>query len=409
MRARVTLMVFLALILPQTAKAETPQTFKNIPGWDKDDFAKAWKVFYDSCAGIQKGKATTGNVKEYESGLKAVCTEAAKLPRKLSNKEARHFFETHFEPVKLEPIEGNKMTGYNEPNFEASTKKTDEFSVPVLRRPADLVSEKIPGSSEPKIGRRLSDGTLVPYPDRTEIETDIEKGKLNRLYLEAHVDGKKHELWMRRSDLFYMQVQGSGRLRLDNGKVVRLAYDGKNGQPYSSIGRVLLRAYDSQDGPYASLGKILRERNLVKEGKITMQAIGEVFKIAAASKDENIKKLPSEVMRENKSYIFFRVLPDHDPKLGPIGAQGLALTPYRSIAVDSTRYTYGLPFFIDGTLLHKNEKKTFRQLAIAQDTGTAIKGIGRVDLFAGSDEKATDIAGRLNDEQVDIYLLRPKQ
>src|SRR5262249_25625305 len=136
---------------------------------------------------------------------------------------------------------------------------------------------------------------------------------------------------------------------------------------------------------------------ILKKGSVSMQAIGKVFK-----KDP---KLAREIMRENKSYVFFRVLKDYDPTLGPPGGEGIALTPLRSIAVDSSLYPYGLPFFIDGKL--PKHEDAFRHLAIAQDTGTAIRGRARIDLFLGAGFEAEELAG-LMQQRVDVYLLQPK-
>jgi membrane-bound lytic murein transglycosylase A len=373
MRVKFAFITVILMILVQTTSAKPePLLFSDIPGWESDDFAKAWRVFYDSCADIQKRKDTFKSIREQDLALTAVCSDAARLPAKLSKSEARRFFETHFEPVKLTPAERGMMTGYYEPEFRASTKQTAEFSVPVLRRPNDLVSEVAPpGYPNLKAARKMPpDGALVPYPDRAEIEN----GALKDQHLEI--------FWMRPFDLFTMQVQGSGRLKLKDGETVYLAYDGKNGQPYTSIGKVLL------------------DRGTLQKGNVTMQAIGAAFKADP--------RLAHEVMQQNKSYVFFRVLKDRDPKLGPVGAQSLALTPLRSIAIDRELYTYGLPFFIDGALPQGGNKKPFRHLAIAQDTGTAIKGQSRLDLFIGSGKQAEEIAGRLQ-ERVNVYLLRPKK
>jgi membrane-bound lytic murein transglycosylase A len=363
--------VILIMFSPAAQAKPVPVSFQDIPGWRSDDLAKAWRVFYESCANIQKRKASFKSTKEQDAALTAVCEDAARLPRKLSKTQARLFFEAHFEPIKLMVNDRGLMTGYDEPEFSASAKKSAEFSVPVLRRPGDLVSEVAPpGSPNLKAARKLPDGTLAPYPDRAEIEN----GALKDQHLEI--------FWMRPFELFTMQVQGSGRLLLENGKIARLGYDGKNGQPYTSIGKVLL------------------DRGILQKGNVTMQAIGEAFKKDPA--------LAHEVMQQNKSYVFFRVLENHDFKLGPIGAQGLALTPMRSIAVDRDLYTYGLPFFIDGALPQGDKKKTFRHMVIAQDTGTAIKGEARLDLFTGSGKKAHELAGLLQ-QRVDLYLLQPKR
>ena len=366
MRGRLALTLMLDFATAQAAAAQI--SFSEIPGWDKDDLSAAWQVFHRSCLDIDKRKASFISTRKLDVTLTRVCAEAMKLPQIISKTEASNFFEKHFEPVKLTAMERGLMTGYYEPEFEAALQPSAEFSVPVLRRPLDLVSEVAPpGHPELKAARRLAGGGLAPYPDRRAIE----QGALKDQRLEI--------FWMKDAfELFTMQVQGSGRLRLAGGETVRLAYDGKNGQPYTSVGKVLI------------------DRGILQRGNVSMQAIGAVFK-----KDP---KLAREVMRENKSYVFFRVLKNHDFSEGPLGAQGLALTPLRSIAVDRGIYTYGLPFFIDGAL----PQKAFRHLVIAQDTGTAIKGEARIDLYVGFGEKAASLAGLLQ-QRIHLYMLQPKE
>jgi membrane-bound lytic murein transglycosylase A len=344
--------------------------FSDLPGWAEDDHEELWRVFRESCAASQKKTASFRKSGEQDEALRAVCEQAARLPAFLPKMEVKEFFEKYFEPEKLKSTEKGLMTGYYEPEFPASKTESTQFSIPVLRRPLDLIDDVSPqGYPDLKAARKLDDGKLAPFPDRKEIE----EGALKKENLEI--------FWMKDPfDLFTLQVQGSGRLRLEDGNIVRLAYDGRNGQPYTSIGKVLI------------------DRGILKRENVSMQAIGKVFKKDPA--------LARDVMQENKSYVFFRVLKEHNLSLGPLGGQGLALTPFRSIAVDHTLYAYGLPFFVDGILPGKKER-IFRHAVIAQDTGTAIKGDQRIDLFTGWGEEAANLAGSMQ-QRVDVYLLRPK-
>lgn len=369
MRRPALVSILFFLICPHSFAASPP--FSDMPGWSSADHAAAWSVFHDSCAAIEKRKASFKSRREQDLNLNALCAKAVQLPRLMQGTRAKSFFEQHFEPQKLTGNGRGLMTGYYEPEFEASAKKSDLFHVPVLRRPPDLVSEIAPpGSPELKASRKLTDGRLVPYFERQEIE----EGALN--------PDKLALFWMKDAfELFTMQVQGSGRLRLEDGRSVRLAYDGKNGRPYTAIGKVML------------------ERGLLQKGNISMQAIGAVL-----ARD---KKRARDIMNENKSYVFFRVLKNYSSAQGPIGAQGVPLTPFYSIAVDRDPYTYGLPFFIDGALPQNGSEKIFRQLVVAQDTGTAIKGAARIDLFVGSGAQAAELAGVLQ-QRIDLYVLQPK-
>lgn len=336
----------------------------SLPGWEESGSVGAWPAFHASCGIVLKNRKSS-------AGLANICKKARALPADLKPDQATAFFETNFTPVKLTQNSSGFMTGYYEPEFPASRQPTARFSVPLLRKPSDLIGVSPPGHPELVAARRLPDGRLVPYPDRAMIEAGALKHHKPELF------------WL--SDafhLFTLQIQGSGRLKLTDGKMVRIAYDGKNGQPYTAIGKVLI------------------DRGILQRGKVSMQAIGAVFK--------RNPQLAREVMQENKSYVFFRELKNHDPKKGPLGAQGVPLTPWHSIAVDHSLYEYGLPFYIDGQLSNENEIHDFYQLAIAQDTGTAIKGKARIDLFLGAGTEAEEKAGVMQ-QPIDLYLLQPNQ
>jgi membrane-bound lytic murein transglycosylase A len=205
----------------------------------------------------------------------------------------------------------------------------------------------------------LSDGTLRPYPERAAIEAESGQALL----------------WLADPiEVFFAQVQGSARVRLPDGREVRLAYDGRNGRPYTSIGRLLIEAGEIPECEM-SLARLkfwLREHGLEpgERGRALMQ--------------------------RNRSYVFFKIEEAFDPSQGPIGGAGIPLTPLRSIAVDRSIWAYGTPFWIEAELPWEREAASpFRRLTIAQDTGSAILGAARADIFFGCGEAAGARAGAI--------------
>ena len=270
---------------------------------------------------------------------------------------ARRFFARHFEPRRLDTP--GFLTGYYEPSVAGSLTPTAQFCEPILARPADLVSFA-PGE-DPALtaARKGADGALYPYPDRAEIE-------------ETH---KNPVVWLADAvEVFFIQVQGSARVNLPDGRQVRLVYDGRNGKPYSSIGRHLIEtgAIRPEDMSLARLKSWLRENGLEP---------GERGR---------------ETMRLNRSYIFFRLEDALDPADGPIGGAGAPLTTLRSLAVDRTLWPYGLPYTIEAELPWRGAQiASFRRLMIGQDTGSAIVGPARFDIFFGTGDAAGERAGSI--------------
>ncbi len=338
--------------------AQQELSFDTLPGWAQDDHTAAFRVFAQSCA----ARAAAKNKNE---ALSKICALTRSGPPDLNESAAKSFFETYFTPVRYNTQ--GLMTGYYEPEFIAARQSGSVYNVPMFRRPADLVAQAIPGRSEYTAARRDADGHLVPYYSREEIENGaLDEQKLTIFYMKNSFD------------LFTLQVQGSGRLKLLDGTTARVAFDGKNGQPYTAIGKTLI------------------DRGLLQKGKVNMQSIGAVLNADPA--------LARDIMRSNKSYVFFKEIKGHDAKLGPFGAQGVPLTPYRSIAIDRSFHEFGAPIYIDGTL---PGGKVLRTLAIAQDTGSAIKGEARIDFFTGWGGAAADLAG-LMQQPVTLYALQPK-
>jgi membrane-bound lytic murein transglycosylase A len=305
--------------------------------------------------------------------LVAVCEAALRHPDRLPRDEARRFFETRF---RLRIAEPGFMTGYYEPEFAASPVETATHRTPMLGRPPDLVNFP-PGETPPSHlaglagARRLPNGTLVPYPDRAAIED----GALTGLGLAMY--------WFEDPfDLFLIHVQGSARLRLPEGRTVRVGYAGRNGHAYTSVGRVLIDA-----------GVLARE-------DVDLPRIRAVFAADPA--------LARKAMRANRSYIFFRTIEGLDPDRGPLGAQGVPLTPFRSAAVDRNLHAYGLPLFVSEKIPGRTGSESFLRLLVAQDTGSAILGPARLDLFTGWGAEAERLAGVLRNA-VSVTFLEPRE
>ena len=354
-----------------------PLAFTDIPGWTQDDHLAAYNVFRKSCRPIAAQGSASADDKALGNSLRDPC-RLARETNITDAATARVFFEAHFIPIQISRLgEGDGLvTGYYEPILDGSRTKTDVFNVPVYRRPSDLfVPGYKQGASElPNRGpvyRKLGPHKLVPYYDRGEIEDGV------------LADQGLEICWLKdETDLIFAQIQGSARIHLQDGSTLRLNYDGQNGYPYTSVGRVLL------------------DRGLIPKDQMSMQKIGEWM--------EQNPDLAKDVRRQNRSYVFFRET-DLSDKDEPVGAQGVPLTPGRSIAVDSSLHVYGTPFFIEGQLPidSASSKTPFHRLMIAQDTGSAIVGPARADLYFGSGADAGKVSGRLKNA-MHFVMLVPK-
>ncbi|MGE5369342.1 MAG: MltA domain-containing protein, partial [Chloroflexota bacterium] len=254
------------------------------------------------------------------------------------------------------------------------------FETPALSRPPDLVTLnerplRLPAGETLTSARRLADGSLVPYPNRRAIET------------EGAASGAVPLAWLRDPvELFFVQVQGSARLRLADGTTLALTYDGRNGWPYTSIGRLAI------------------ERGLIREEDMSLERLKRQLRGMGLAPDQPGRRL----MHENRSYVFFHIDDSNDRRSGPIGGEGCALTPLRSIAVDRSIWSYGLPFWIAARVPWESEAETrFDRLMIAQDTGSAILGPARADLFFGAGARAGSLAGRVRHD-ADFTVLLPR-
>jgi membrane-bound lytic murein transglycosylase A len=347
--------------------------WSSLDGWMQDDVAAAFAVFQASCKprlarAHQKPfprSSRNSNVRPLRRALDDVCERAAKL-KSPSSHAARQFFEANFRPVKIATLgqEGGLLTGYYEPIVEGSRFPSDEYTVPVYGRPSNLIASgqrHLSGAFPNKgvVGRRFGRREIVPYYDRGEIEDGVLAGRgLEICWLKDPVDA------------FFMQIEGSARVKLDTGKTLRLNYAAHNGLPYTPVGRILI------------------ELGLISKADMSMDRIRRWMN------DNPV--LGAWLRSLNRSYVFMREtgLGENDE---PVGAQGVALTPRRSIAVDSKLHVYGTPFFISADLPIDSETAAtpFRHLMMAQDTGSAIVGPARADIYFGAGPKAGEIAGRL--------------
>ncbi|MER9564005.1 MULTISPECIES: murein transglycosylase A [unclassified Mesorhizobium] len=351
------------------------KSFDQLPGWDEDDHLPVFAAFRRSAFHVL--------TKPYRSGALGIDFNAfaeayaeARTVSPANRFEARSFFERHFVPAHIEAENGGfgLVTGFYEPDVEASPVRTDRFSVPLLSRPADLVD--IDGANRPSgmdpylaFARQAPNGP-VEYFDRGEIERGALAGKgLEIAWLADKVDA------------FFIHVQGAARLNMTDGRLRRITYAAKSGQHFTGPGKIL-----------SDIGEIPLE-------KVTMQSIRAWFKAHPERIDE--------ILWRNRSYIFFREMGVDDRELGPIAAAKVPLTPGRSIAVDRLLHTFGTPFYIDAPSLTAFDEKPFRRLMIAQDTGSAITGPARGDLFAGSGDAAGEIAGVIRNA-ADFYALIPR-
>jgi membrane-bound lytic murein transglycosylase A len=338
-----------------------PSTFDAIPGWTDDTQSQAWSAFLRSCAALQSQPAWQN-----------ACTAAGSVDGADSG-AVRRFFETLFTAYQVVNPDGSlegTITGYYEPLIRGSRQRSAAYRYAVYGVPDDLLvvdlSEVYPDLKHMRLRGRLDGRRVVPYWQRA----DIEAGKAAVL---------NHELvWTDDAvELFFLQIQGSGQVRLDTGETIRLSYADQNGYPYRSVGRLL-----------------------VEQGELTLdQASMQGIKAWAQRNPERLAPL----LNQNASYVFFRetaVTSD-----GPTGALGVPLTAGRSVAVDPRAIPLGGPVFLSTTT--PGTGAPLRRLMLAQDTGGAIRGAVRADFYWGSGAEAGAMAGRMR-QSGQLWVLLPK-
>lgn len=329
--------------------------FSSITPITTEDWDIALSSFRNSCSVIRK-----------QSFLKEACRQAYLM----QYSDAESFFKKNFEPWQIKLVEkdiktgdihkisdSGLMTGYYEPSLKVSSKKTTINSVPILATPEDLITVDLaslyPQLKGLRLRGKLKGNRLVPYDNRKNIT--------KRRDLDENAIAWSHSP----ADVFFLQIQGSGRLEFADGSMIRVGYDNQNGHPYKAIGSWLIR------------------KGYLKKDQVSMQTIRSWIK--------NNPKRVDELLNQNPSFVFFKVQNNIKPDQGPIGAQGIPLTAQASIAVDPKHVPLGTPLIV-----HAYQDSPFIEFTrpvIAQDTGGAIKGILRFDYFWGSGKEAGEKAG----------------
>jgi len=321
-------------------------SFTALDGWANDDHAAAFETFLKSCGAVLNGTKVMRLVRPVFGALFKVC-ERAVAAGTLDREHARAFFEDNFKPLRVMPVGQREgfFTGYYETEVEGSRFPSDEFTVPLYAAPAETV--------------RKHQSKIFSDLDRTRIEDGALAGKdLEICYVKNPVDA------------FFAQIQGSTRVKLDSGALLRLNYIASNGMPYTPVGKFLI------------------DRGIVSREEMSMDKIREFME---ANPQEG-----KELRRRNRSFVFFQETP-LSANDECIGAQGVPLTPGRSLAVDKRIHIYGTPIWVEAELPIGSEKPEtkFHRLLFAQDTGSAIVGPARADIYFGHGEEVSHIAGRI--------------
>ncbi|MGY5780189.1 murein transglycosylase A [Rhizobium sp. LEGMi135b] len=354
-----------------------PATFADLKGWEEDDPSSLFRAMKDCRNHIRAVKPyRTGAVGLTADDLLALLDAAdGKEPGNAA--EARAFFEEHCRPFFIRRDGGATgfVTAFFEPEIEVADVPDEIYRYPFYRRPDDLIDlddGNRPAEIDPSyMFGRLQGGSISTYPDR---------GEIDRGYLE----GKGLEIAWAKSkvDVFFVHVQGAARLRYPDGRLGRITYAAKAGHPFSAVGRLLI------------------DRGLLDRATISMQTIRDWLYAHPEQVDE--------ILSHNRSYIFFREADVGDVGLGPIAAAKVPLVAGRSLAVDRLIHTFGFPFFIRSeSLIHLDDGKPFARLMLALDTGSAIVGPARGDIFTGSGYEAGELAGTVRND-ADFYILIPK-
>jgi membrane-bound lytic murein transglycosylase A len=333
----------------------------DVDGFVEDDLSAAWGAWMQSCS-------TLTNKPQWQT----VCS-AAKALNKPNKKVVKAYFTQYFNVYSASNQDGTDtgmITGYYEPLLKGSRSKSSQYLYPLYKQPADLIAVELsdvhPELKNKRVRGKIVGNKLVPYLTRADIEASPAPLAGNEL------------LWIDDIiDVFFLQIQGSGLVKLDNGEDIHVGYADQNGQTYNSVGRVLI------------------ERGELTIDQASMQGIKNWAR-------NNLSKL-RELLNSNPSYVFFRELPSGLP--GPLGALGVPITAERSVAIDPKYVPLGAPLFLSTT--QPNSSKPLKRLMVAQDTGGAIKGGVRADFFWGAGNDAGSKAGAMK-QTGKIWVLLPK-
>ena len=366
---------------PAPALALTAVPFSAVPGWGEDHLSAAIPPLRRECAllvgqppeAALGGDGTAARLGGTAGQWRSLCSAAAAVPAG-DDAAARAMLERELQPYAISDNGQTQglFTGYYEPQVDGATDRFGRYQTPLLRRPRDLVQADLGAFATDLTGRsifgRVEDGRLVPYYDRAQIEHGaLAAQHLALLFLADPIDA------------FFLEIQGSGRVRLPDGRIVRVTYDGQNGHPYVPIGRLL-----------------------IERGELTREAVSlQTIRAWLVAHPDQAPAL----MDANPSYVFFTLLANTPPDQGPPGALGVALTPGRSLAVDQRFVPMGAPVFVATS--NPLDGAPWRHLLLAQDRGGAIKGPVRGDIFFGWGGEAEAMAGRMKQPGT-AYLLLPR-
>jgi membrane-bound lytic murein transglycosylase A len=335
---------------PRLPNWETPAAFSDLPNWSSVRLEAAVSAFKRSCEKFagQEMTAPLSSAAPWAGRVEDWAEPCGALSAARSDEDARALMEQVFVPIEVIPPDGaRKFTGYFEPTYEARRTPTPPFTEPVPALPADL----IPNNGKPL--QRLPNGTTRPYPARAQITTS----------------GVQAIAYAHPADVFFLQIQGSGRLTFPDGTTMRAVYAAHNGHKFGSTANWLIRT-----------GRISR-------GEASMQGIRAWMNRAGPAETRM-------AMNQNPRFVFFNAEAEGDPSLGPAGAEGVPLTPLGSMAVDTSLHPLGVPMFVQTKA--PGLGGDWSGLLVAQDTGGAIKGAVRGDIFFGTGPQAGERAGTMN-------------
>jgi membrane-bound lytic murein transglycosylase A len=348
-------------VKPAPAPLFTPASFADLPGWAEDDQREAWSAFNTSCNVL---------------GRRAQWAEACAIARGVDASDlaaVRSFFESNFVPNLVRAADGSQsglITGYYEALLRGSRTKSDIYQTPLYKVPDDLLtidlSSVYPQLKNMRLRGRVVGRKVVPYDAREQIDSGKLAGN-ELLWVDDPVEA------------FFLEVQGSGRVELDDGETVRISYADQNGHPYKAIGRWLV------------------EQGELPANQVSAQSIKAWIQANPQRRQE--------LFNANPSFIFFREERLPDPSVGPKGALGVPLTPARSVAIDPSFLPLGAPIYLATT--EAGSEVPMRRLVMGQDTGGAIRGEVRADFFYGFGPEAADKAGRMQQPGT-IWVLLPK-
>lgn len=341
-----------------TSHQNTPVSYDELDGWDDQSTAFLKPALLNSCKKLNEAtfesSASRGTYKQWQF----LCKELAQTPER----QLKSFFEHNFTPVQIAPDQQGLFTGYYSPVIPGSLTADEQYSVPLRALPDDMVKFRPSDfnlNGDVLIGE-VQDGYLKPYKDRLLIE-------------QQPADDKGSVLWLSSAeDKFFLQVQGSGNIQLKDGTIIHVGYAGNNGHDYVSIGKIL-------------------------------KASGELAEVNMQSIRQWLRDHPDRqqwLLNQNPRYIFFKKNQE-----GAITAQGVPAVSGRTLAVDPAVVPLGMPVWLDTTLTATDER--FRQMMVAQDTGSAIKGPARGDIYLGIGKAAAVLAGK-QQSSGKIYVLVPR-